>query len=108
MGPTLPESDDELFAGLKTGINIDWSNFEITKPFTFPLSSSCTAKVSYNPATLHLFIEFTDGTYYSYSGVPQWVVLDLVRSSSAGRYFNYQIRLEYPYNEEFGLDDEGE
>lgn len=90
----------------RTGVDIDWPNFDITQPFTFNLSSSCCGAVSYNPATKHLFIEFTDGTYYSYTGVEQWVMLEFVRSSSSGRYFNYHIRVEYPFNEEFGLDEE--
>jgi len=73
----------------------DWESFDISRPFTFDLNSTCVGSVSYNPITNLLFIEFTDNTAYSYYGVPQWVVLDLIQSSSPGRYFNYHIRNEY-------------
>lgn len=90
-----------------SGANINWKEFDITQPFTFPLSSTCVATMAYNPFSNELFIEFTDGSEYEYSGVPQWVVLDLIQSSSAGRYFNYHIRDQYMYNLSGGNPIEG-
>jgi len=96
--PSIPDPEN-VDLGQVTGINIDWENFDPTKPFQIPLSSTCCASARYDPIGEFLFLEFTDGSGYEYQGVPQWVVTDLVQSSSVGRYFNYQIRDQYTFDQ---------
>ena len=101
-GPSWEYPDMEpidLDLGMKSGVNIDWDVTNISRPFTFRLDSECCASVTYNPILQYLFIEFTDGSGYEYANVPPWIALDLVQSSSAGRYFNYQIRNNYPFEQ---------
>lgn len=95
--------DEFMDVGIRSGTDIDWTNLETKKDFSLHLGSTCVAYVTYQPVFQTLFIQFVeDGTGYEYSGVPPWVVYDLVRSSSVGRYFNYHIRMEYPYEQLYG------
>lgn len=97
------EDFDEDDTYIRTGSDIDWDNLNVEKTFSMHTSSTCVAYVTYQPVFQTLFIQFTkDGTAYEYSGVEPWVVFDLVRSSSVGRYFNYHIRMEYAYEQLYG------
>lgn len=84
---------------MKTGVNIDWEDYSLTKPMTVPVSSSAISLVSYNPITLTMEISFTDGTQYEYYDVEPFVFTALIQSSSVGRYFNYNVRNNYSYSE---------
>lgn len=102
IGPSWEYPDQEpidLDLGQKTGVNIGWSEdiLKLSRPFTFRLNSECVAAATYQPVFQTLFLEFTDGTAYEYSGITPWMALDLIQSSSVGRYFNYEIRGQYPF-----------
>ena len=77
---------------------INWSEIDLTKPFRIPVISTCIGQVSYYPLTESLELFFTDGTAYEYDSVPVTVVLELIQSSSVGRYFNAVIRDNYSFN----------
>jgi hypothetical protein len=62
-----------------------------------PVNSSAINSASYDPATYLLTISFTDGTEYTYDGVPSDVFTDFIGSSSPGSYFNKNIRGSYGY-----------
>jgi len=76
---------------------IDWENFDVTKPFTLPLESTCIFSIEYNPITFTLTIDFVEGQQYEYHYVPLFTVIELIRSGSAGRYFNATIRNYFDY-----------
>lgn len=74
---------------------IDFENYDLSKPMTVPLASTCLSQVFYNPLTFTLECYFRDGSEYSYSGVEPHIFIGLVQSASAGRYFNAVIRDMY-------------
>ena len=60
------------------------------------LTSSNLAAAKYEPEDMALFVVFTNGGHYLYSGVPQDVYDGLIEAESAGRYFHREIRNNYP------------
>lgn len=61
------------------------------------INSSAIRSASYDVVSQVMTINFTDGTEYSYDGVPPSVFDDLVGSGSPGSYFNSNIRGAYGY-----------
>ena len=57
------------------------------------LSASISA--AYDKDSQELTVEFENGRSYTYSGIPPDVWEGLVKSGSAGRYFNTRIRGVY-------------
>ena len=87
-------------------MTINWSEIDPTSPMEIPLSSSAISKVKWvpswdfsrtRPTEGDLTIWFTDGTVYEYSQFPISEFLSFVSSSSAGRWFNYQIRDNFSF-----------
>lgn len=54
--------------------------------------SSAIWATQHDPGALTLHITFTSGRTYTYFNVPQWKYQSLISASSAGEYFNAQIR----------------
>ena len=61
------------------------------------INSSAIRSASYDVFTRVMTISFTDGTEYSYDGVPPDVFTDMVGSGSPGTYFNKNVRGSYGY-----------
>ena len=57
--------------------------------------SRAIARTTYNPETLTLTVDFTDGNGFSYSDVPHNVHKALIEAASVGAYFNRNIRNKY-------------
>jgi hypothetical protein len=51
--------------------------------------------IDYNELSGTLYVSFSDGTSYSYSGVPYWVWVEFQSAGSRGSYFNANIRGSY-------------
>lgn len=56
------------------------------------INSSAISSVGYNEDTQQLRITFTSGGTYTYYSVPKWKYEGLISASSAGTYFNENIR----------------
>jgi len=63
------------------------------------LSSSVIASVAYDAPTKTLQVEFRTGRVYWYLDVPQSEFEGLMQASSAGAYFNHEIRDRYAFRE---------
>ena len=61
------------------------------------VNSSLLATIHYEAATALLRLEFRDGTFYRYFGVPSAVYEGLLLANSKGAYFNRHIRGAFPY-----------
>ncbi|HWI88548.1 MAG TPA: KTSC domain-containing protein [Sphingomicrobium sp.] len=53
----------------------------------------------YDPAERDLWVEFTTGRKYVYSGVPEEVANALRSAFAKGAYFNSRIRDRFPHRE---------
>jgi KTSC domain len=62
------------------------------------LNSSAISAVDYNERSLNLNITFTSGDTYTYYLVPAWKYAGLISASSAGQYFNDNIRDQHTSN----------
>lgn len=62
---------------------------------TIPLASSNLRDCSYDEETKTLYVSFTSGGRYKYSGVPLAVYEGLVDADSAGSYFQSEIKGQY-------------
>ncbi|GJQ22146.1 MAG: hypothetical protein HBSIN02_25010 [Bacteroidia bacterium] len=62
-----------------------------------PVTSSTVASVGYDPATLTLEVEFTNGTIYQYFDVPEMEYQNLVGAESVGKHLNNNIKPNYRY-----------
>jgi hypothetical protein len=60
------------------------------------LNSSLLRAVRYHGQTLHLEVEFRDGSAYRYLHVPADTFEALLEAESKGEYFNHQIRKRFP------------
>ncbi len=61
------------------------------------VNSSNIQAIGYDDEEEVLAIEFHSGMLYHYSGVSQTTFEELRDASSVGRYFNTNIRGDYPY-----------
>jgi hypothetical protein len=59
------------------------------------VTSGTIQSVGYSPLSGTLEIEFTNGSLYQYSDVPESVYRELMTASSHGTYFNEHIREWY-------------
>ena len=59
------------------------------------LDSSAIAAVDYDATAGILVVRFHTGRTYSHPGVPYTVFIELIQSSSPGRYYNSHIRGTY-------------
>lgn len=62
------------------------------------LNSSAIRAAVYDEGMSTLSITFTSGKTYDYYAVPKAVYLGLIRATSAGEYFNANIRDQYSSN----------
>jgi hypothetical protein len=62
------------------------------------LNSSAIRAVAYDERTLNLRVTFTSGNTYTYYSVPAWKYAGLINASSAGQYFNDNIRDQHSSN----------
>lgn len=67
-------------------------------PETTNLKSSNLASATFDPETDTLTISFHDGRAYDYFNVPQQVYRSLTLASSAGEYFQRQIKGRFGYD----------
>ncbi|MGN6276315.1 MAG: KTSC domain-containing protein [Solirubrobacterales bacterium] len=59
-----------------------------------PVESSVIAEIGYEDEIME--VRFDNGGLYRYFNVPPQVCLDLLKADSKGRFFNDEIRGEYP------------
>ena len=59
----------------------------------YKVDSSNIESVSYNPKTRELIIEFKGGNSYSYQGVDNGIVCNLLFADSIGRKFHDSIKI---------------
>jgi hypothetical protein len=62
-----------------------------------PVNSSNIAAIGYDSESGVLEVEFTNGTVYSYSGVPMGEYDGLLSADSKGKYFNANIKNRYSF-----------
>ena len=62
-----------------------------------PVSSSNVAALGYDAATQVVYVEFNNGTTYTYSGVPEHVYQALDNAASIGSYLHHNLKNVYPY-----------
>jgi hypothetical protein len=62
-----------------------------------PVSSSNIAAIGYDSDSGVLEVEFTNGTVYSYSGVPTSEYDGFLNADSKGKYFNGNIKNRYSF-----------
>lgn len=63
-----------------------------------PIESQVISDIAYDAERAKLFVQFTDGDRYVYVGVPGEVHRSFVHAESKGRFFQAEIRDQYPYN----------
>jgi hypothetical protein len=61
--------------------------------------STAIREIDYDEAWETLTVVFTDGRVYKYWNVPSEIYAGFLYASSAGSYFNANIRNEYSYRE---------
>lgn len=72
-------------------------------------ASTCVEALKFLLKETALIVTFTDGTIYRYDDLPQNVYETFKGASSRGEYFNFNIRLAYPYSRVYSdLDDSEE
>lgn len=64
-----------------------------------PVDSTNLSSVGYDPQNKVLEIEFKNGNIYQYFSVPENINLGLISASSAGKYFNSNIKDIYRYTQ---------
>ena len=62
-----------------------------------PVSSKTVTSIGYDPATLTLEVEFTNGSIYQYFDVPQSVHDELMSGSSVGQTMNTVVKPNYRF-----------
>ena len=69
------------------------------------MPSTVIRRFAYRPESRSLEVEFVSGRRYRYSDVPEEVATRFRAAFSKGRFFNAQIRDDYPFEE---LDEDAE
>jgi hypothetical protein len=64
-----------------------------------PVRSSNIRSVGYDPGSRRLEVEFLSGGIYQYSGVPESVYQQFIRTASKGSYFHSHIKDRYPWSQ---------
>ena len=62
-----------------------------------PVSSSNVSSIGYDPSTLTLEVEFTNGSIYQYFDVQEMVYQEFMRASSKGKFLHANIKNHYRY-----------
>jgi hypothetical protein len=62
-----------------------------------PVNSTLLARMSYEVGAALLYLEFCDGAFYCYRGVPREIYEGILIAHSKGAYFNRQIRGCFEY-----------
>lgn len=62
-----------------------------------PVSSSNISAIGYDSDSEILEVEFTNGSVYSYSGVPLGEYDGFMNADSKGKYLHANIKGRYPY-----------
>ncbi len=62
------------------------------------VDSTAIQTIDYDPARSKLFVRFVSGERYVYVGVPAEVCRSFLDADSKGRFFQAEIRDQYPYN----------
>ena len=62
-----------------------------------PVISSNLASVGYDPQTLTLEVEFSDGSIYQYFDVPETIFESLMQANSKGSFLATQIKHYFRY-----------
>jgi hypothetical protein len=62
-----------------------------------PVESTLLRSVGYDPATATLELELRRGRIYQFYEVPEETLRELLAADSKGRYFNANIKDQYPY-----------
>lgn len=63
------------------------------------MPSHVISRFVYDPAECQLWVEFTTGRKYVYSGVPEEVANALRSAFAKGVYFNSRVRDRFPHRE---------
>jgi hypothetical protein len=61
----------------------------------YPVSSSCVAHISYDPAAEEALVQFTDGTQYVLPGLSRRALTHWLNAKSMGAYWNKNLRGRY-------------
>lgn len=62
-----------------------------------PVSSSNIAAVGYDAESQSVYVQFLNGSTYTYKGVPEHEFENLRTASSIGSYLNRNYKNVYPY-----------
>jgi hypothetical protein len=62
------------------------------------VDSEAIQAIDYDEAATKLFVRFVSGERYLYVGVPGEVCRSFLEADSKGRFFQAEIRDQYPYN----------
>ena len=62
------------------------------------VDSAAIQTIDYDTARAKLFVRFASGERYVYVGVPAEVCRSFLDADSKGRFFQAEIRDQYPYN----------
>jgi hypothetical protein len=62
------------------------------------VESAAIQAIDYDPDHEKLFVRFTSGERYLYVGVPGEICRSFLDADSKGRFFQAEIRDQYPYN----------
>ena len=65
------------------------------------VASTCFAAIGYDSAKEQFFLAFVNGGIYMYSGVPNWVAENMLRSASHGRQFWRDMKLRNPVRDRY-------
>lgn len=69
----------------------------MSQPEMLPVQSSNIACVGYDTENQAVFVQFINGSTYSYKGVPEHEFQNLLTAPSVGSYLNRNYKNVYPY-----------
>ena len=97
----IPNGFEVKVVNLDKKIDTHFKNKSLgLKPTMTPVVSSNIASVGYNEDEKLLFIQFNNGSVYSYVDVPADLVEKLHAAESVGSFFNANIKTKFVYNKE--------
>ncbi len=64
-----------------------------------PVDSSAVCSVGYDPKSLVLEIEYTNGSIYDYYDVPPEIYQEFCEADSMGTFVNFRIKPNFQYRE---------
>jgi len=69
----------------------------MTLPDMIPVDSTNISQIGYDTTSEELYIEYTSGQIYVYSGVSQGTYEELLYADSKGSYMNREIKPNYDW-----------